>query len=172
MIKSQKVKPRITPGTIKSLKTSLQRAITDEKIRKKIKISLQISGGFASQAYYFIFSTSGFEKVECEINDSISGLRSSSKPSTMKSNDIESMLKTILESGVLELPKEPPRFLPDTLVGRLEISDGESVFRYFYIADKEQAKTQHRVPPEALAKTAEHILRLGSKFTGKKIIKP
>lgn len=172
MVKSQKVKPRITPGTVKSLKTSLERAIIDEKIRKKIKIILQISGGLASQAYYFKFSTSGFEKVECEINDAISGLRSSSKPSTMKSSDIESMLKTILESGLLELPKEPPRFLPDTLVGRLEISDGENVFQYFYIADKEQAKTQQRVPPEALEKNTEHIFGFASKLTGKRIVKP
>lgn len=142
------------------------------RLEKKIGIRLRISGGLPSQAYYFNLSISDSERLECELNHARLGRKGKSKSTVLNTKDITSILKTILETKVLDLPEEPSQFLPDTLVGRLEITDGESVFRRCYIADKEQAKTQHRIPFTALKKTTDHIFQLGSKVLGVKKIKP
>ena len=73
---------------------------------------------------------------------------------------------------VVKLPQEQPLFLPDTLVGILEVSDGTNLRRLYFAADPEQAKTQGKKPPPELVQAVDAIYAIGAKLTGKRRVKP
>ena len=73
---------------------------------------------------------------------------------------------------VVKLPQEQPLFLPDTLVGILEVSDGTSLRRFYFAADPEQAKPQGRIPPPELLQAVDAIYAAGAKLTGNRRVKP
>ena len=70
------------------------------------------------------------------------------------------------------MPPEQPRFLPDTLVGKLEISDGNSRQRWYFAADPDQASVQQMQTPPAVAKAADAIYAAGGRLMGMRSVKP
>jgi len=76
------------------------------------------------------------------------------------------------ETPVVKLPQEQPLFLPDTLVGILEVSDGTSLRRFYFAADPEQAKTQGKISPPELLQAVDAIYAAGAKLTGNRRVKP
>ena len=173
MSKNHKREPQLTPTAEPSIQESLAKAIAakgDEK--KDISVSLKIAGGLPSEAYHLEFRASG-EAVQCEFECEMSGRKgTSTQAKTLKSGEVTTLLKNVLESGLLSIPQELPKFLPDTLVGILEISDGVSVYRTYFAADPEQAKTQNKPLRPELEKAVNEIYRMAAKATGVRSVKP
>jgi hypothetical protein len=96
------------------------------------------------------------------------------KSSARKLDDAQlaALIRAVLASGLLETPAEAPRFLPDTVVGILELSHGATTHRWYFAADAEQARSQGAEPPPAVAKAADAIYGVAGRLVGKRSIKP
>ena len=75
----------------------------------------------------------------------------------LQDNDIVELARRLRDSEILDLAPEQPRFLPDTLVGVLDIARGSSTFRTHFAADADQAAIQGKPVPEPVRTAAEAI---------------
>ena len=160
------------PSAPASPRETLLKAVQEPRAAEDITVALKISGGLPSQAYRFEFRASGKGDVHCEMASELTSRQAKARAQKLESNQFAALLKNLLASGVLEVPQEPPRFLPDTLVGRLEISDGKSVHRIYFAADPDQASVQDKVPRPEVKKAVDLIYSLARKVTGARAIKP
>ncbi len=125
-----------------------------------------------SQSYYFDFRVSGRGPVTCEMRCALTGREANARVENVEAAEFSALLKKLLNSRVLELVPEPPRFLPDTVVGCLEISDGETTFRAYFAADPGQVNPQTKAPPPELLRAVDAVYAAASRLTGKRALKP
>jgi len=169
MEQNKKQPPSIAPEQ-HSLSENLARAIKDEGIRRGFGVKMKVRGGIPSQGYSFDFSAAGDGTAECRFECHLSGRKGQSQKTNLAPKDMVALLRTL--ERVVKLPQEPPLFLPDTVVGILEVSDGTNLRRYYFAADPEQAKTQGKIPPSELRQAVDAIYAIGAKLTGNRRVKP
>jgi hypothetical protein len=161
-------KPRPEPiDEAESLEQKLERAARDD-VDRELRVSLLVAGGVPSQRYRFHFAADGSGRVSCELSCELSGRKAKASRRTLARKEFADLIRAIMASGVLEAPAEQPLFVPDTIVGTLELSDGRSSLRWDFAADPEQAKTQGAVPPSAVERAADEIYSLGGRLMGKR----
>ena len=161
-------KPRPEPTEeAESLERKLERAARDE-VDRELRVSLLVAGGVPSQRYRFHFAADGSGRVRCELDCDLSDRKGKAGRRTLAQKEFADLVRAIVASGVLEVSAEQPRFVPDTVVGSLELSDGRSSLRWDFAADPEQAKTQGAVPPPAVERAADEIYSLGGRLMGKR----
>jgi hypothetical protein len=169
MAPSQKKQPSITPGP-PSLDENLALALKDETVRRTVNVKLTIRGGIESQAYSFDFSAAGDGTAESRFECRPSGRKGESKKTSLAGKDFVALLGKVRRA--MQLLQEQPSFLPDTVVGILEVSDGRNVRRFYFAADPEQAKTQGKTPPPELLGAVNAIYSLSARLTGSRSVKP
>ncbi len=161
-------KPRPEPiEEDESLEEKLERATRDE-VDRELRVSLLVAGGAPSQRYRFHLAADASGRVQGELRCELSGREGKSRRRTLARKEFADLVRAIVASGVLEVPAEQPRFLPDTVVGTLELSDGRSSLRWDFAADAEQAEAQGTPPPPAVEKAVDDIYARGAKLMGKR----
>jgi hypothetical protein len=169
MAQSEKKKPSVAPGP-PSLAENLTLALKDDRVRRSFRVKLTIHGGVRGQDYSFEFLATGDGTAECRFECSLSGRKGGPEKFSHADKDFTSLLGKLQKT--LQLPHEQPQFLPDTLVGVLEVSDGVNVRRLYFAADLEQAKTQGKSPPLELLAAVDAIYSIAAKLTGKRSVRP
>jgi len=171
MAQEEKPQPSATPpGT--PLGERLSRALQDEAMRRSVSVKMTVRGGLPSKKYSFEFAARGDGIAFCRFEDQLTKRKGEGETARAPFGDKEfvSLLKKL--QPVLARPVEPPSFLPDTLIGILEISDGTEVQRIYFAADPEQAKTQNKVPAPELLQAIEAVYASGALLSGKRNVKP
>jgi hypothetical protein len=168
-MEKKKQLPSIGPEQY-SLSRNLALALKDEGIRRTFSVNMRVRGGIPSQGYSFDFSAVGDGTAECKFECSPSGRKGESKKTNLATKDVVALLRKL--ERVVSLPQEQPLFLPDTVVGILEISDGITLRRFYFAADPEQAKTQGKIPPSELLQVVNAIYAMGARLTGSRQVKP
>jgi hypothetical protein len=155
-----------------SLKERVSRGIDDETGRRSLQVKLKVRGGLPSQKYAFDFAAGGDGAATCQVEDQLRKRAGASgtKRSTLSDKEFVSLLKKV--QPALDSPVEPPSFLPDTVIGILEISDGTATRRIYFAADPEQARTQGKVPPREVLEAADAVYAAGASLLGARNIKP
>jgi hypothetical protein len=155
-----------------SLKERVSRGIDDETGRRSLQVKLKVRGGLPSQKYAFDFAAGGDGAATCQVEDQLRKRAGASgtKRSTLSDKEFVSLLKKV--QPALDSPVEPPSFLPDTVIGILEISDGSATRRIYFAADPEQARTQGKVPPREVLEAADAVYAAGASLLGTRNIKP
>ena len=172
MTNNNKSAPTGTPEEFGTPLEDLNRRLTDAETREKLTIRLHISGGMPSQAYHFDFRTAGNEVTYCELDCTLSGRQGSRESSVLEYDDFSNLLSKLQESQVLETVQENPRFLPDTVVGYLEITDGELSRRMYFAADEDQAGVQGKTVSPELQAAVEPIYQMAGKLLDMESVKP
>jgi hypothetical protein len=165
--------PKDTPEPIEepqALRSALERT-AEGKPDRSFEVSLRVAGGAPSQRYRFEFTARGTGSLATSISDDMSE-RHGKSDERLDPSEFADLARVLLRSGVLETPAETPRFLPDTLVGILDITQGTSRFRRHFAADRDQAQVQDVQPPSALVKAADAIYALGARRMNKRSVKP
>lgn len=170
MAETRKAKPEPIEEP-ESIKTALERAARTD-IDPDLRISLLVSGGAPSQRYRLDFAASGSGQVKADYRCDMSDRRGKAKARKLERAQFAALARAILASGLLETPAEVPRFVPDTVVGVLELSRGLSAQRWYFAADPEQARAQGAQPPPGLAKAADAVYAVAGRLVGKRSIKP
>ena len=165
--------PKATPDPIEepeALKRALERA-AEGKPDRRFTISMLVAGGAPSQRYRFEFAARGTgavsSRLACEPSE-----RRADADDRIEPSELADLARAVLASGVLDTPPDPPRFLPDTLVGILDITYGKSRLRRYFAADPDQAKVQNAEPPAGVAKAADAIYAFGARRMGTRSVKP
>lgn len=171
MVKQGKHEPTEQPEPIASLKASLDRALTDRAARDRISVELHIFGGLPEQAYRYDFSLLGAGEVSAAVDDA-PGRKRATADARLGEQETRELLEVVRSSGVLDVHQDPPRFLPDTVVGRLEISDGETSQVIYFAADEAQAEAQGQLPRPVLRPVLDSIYRLGGRVLDMPSVKP
>jgi hypothetical protein len=169
MAQNEKKKPSAFPAP-PSLAENLKLAVKDERVRRAFRVALTIHGGVRGQNYSFEFAATGDGDVRCAFECGLSGRKGKSEKSSLADKDFASLLGKLQKT--MQLPHDQPKFLPDTVVGVLEVSDGADMRRFYFAADPEQAKTQGKVPPAELLAAVNAIYSIGAKLTGSRSAKP
>jgi hypothetical protein len=132
------------------LRATLERAAAGD-VDERLTFDLRVSGGMPSQAYRLEHRIGGDRRARASRVDERAGRRREADRTEIEHDELAAVARQILDSGVLDVPVQPPRFLPDTVVGLIEISDGEHTFRVWFAADPDQASVQESPPrPEVL----------------------
>jgi hypothetical protein len=164
---------KATPDPIEEaepLKRALERA-AEGKPDRRLSISMLVAGGAPSQRYRFEFAARGTgavsSRLACEPSE-----RQADADDRVDPSELADLARAVLGSGVLDTPVETPRFLPDTLVGILDITYGTSRLRRYFAADPDQAQVQNAEPPAGVAKAADAIYSFGARRMGRRSVKP
>jgi hypothetical protein len=171
MAQAGKREPVEQPEPGRPLRETLEQGLKDSDVARRLSVELRVSGGMPEKAYHFHLRVAG-GRVESQIRDAATGRRAENKGATMAAAEWSALLRAIRTSRVLDVPEEPPRFLPDTLVGHLEITDGESTHVLYFAADEDQARAQNKVPPAQVRRAVNAIYRLASQLLNVPSAKP
>lgn len=153
----------------------------DEKIRAALaraaegtvdpglSISFRVAGGPPASRYRLEYRTSGTRlasgSLEC-------GLRDRHGAAPPHEVDVPSLARRLLESGVMDIPAEPPGFLPDTIVGTIEITAGDHRRRIYFAADPDQASVQTKTPPPAVLRAADALYSAAGSALSREDVRP
>ena len=140
------------------LKAALSRA-TKGEIDEDLSISFRVAGGSPKQRYRLMFEASGGRLEVCTLDCEMSDRHGLAEAHELDTKIISSLSRSLLQSELLSTTTKPPRFLPDTLVGIIEITSGNTTHRTYFAADADQAAIQDMTPPEAVLKAAEAIYK-------------
>lgn len=169
MAQDEKNQPSIAPGA-PSLSESLERAMKDGTIRPAFRVKMTVRGGVASQSYSLDFLAAGDGTAQCGFEDRRSGRKGETRKASLSDEEFVSLLGSL--RGAVRLPEEQPRFLPDTVVGILEVWYGNTVRRLYFAADPEQAKTQGRTPPPEVLRAVKAVYDACARLTGNRSVRP
>jgi hypothetical protein len=154
----------------RSLIEAVELALKDEERRRRFVVKLTVRGGLKDKKYSFDFTASGDGAAHCRLECSMTGRKGESGKATLTDTEFTGLLRKV--EPAVRLPQDQRRFLPDTLLGILEISDGTETRRIYFAADPEQAKTQDRVPPPEVMAAVNAIYAIGARLTGSRTVKP
>jgi hypothetical protein len=154
MTKDDKGRPEPLDGP-DPLRTSLMRTAEGD-VDPQLEISLRVGGGAPSQRHRFSF-TAGGGAMSSRLDSDFGDRHAAVDEERLQDNDIVELARRLRDSEILDLAPEQPRFLPDTLVGVLDIARGSSTFRTHFAADADQAAVQGKPVPEPVRTAAEAI---------------
>ena len=171
MAPEDKPRPAASPPQ-PPLSERLAAAIEDPSLRQPLSIRMTVRGGLPAKKYSFEFAASGDGAAVCRFEDRLKNREGESATANSRMTDKAFVALLTNLQPALTRPVEPPSFLPDTVIGILEISDGTSVRRIYFAADPEQARTQGKVPPPEVQQAVDAVYAAGASLTGVRNIKP
>lgn len=172
MVSNEKAEPTIGPDPGLSLENSLEVARVEPEAAEGLRVSLRISGGVPSQRYELEFEADATGEARAALRDELTERRPRSEKRWLETDQLGKLLDTIERMGLLRIAPQKPVFLPDTLVGILEISDGIEAHRSYFAADSDQAETQDRRPPEPVQAVVEEIYELAGQILEVEDVRP
>lgn len=153
------------------LKGALSRA-TKGDVDDDLSISFRVAGGVSEQHYRLVLRTMGGRLDTCTLDCTRSDCHGGANRGTIDSKTMSSLHRSLLRSEFLSTTTEPPRFLPDTLVGIIEIISGENTHSVYFAADPDQAEVQGLSTPAAVLEAAEALYKAAGKILDIKDVRP
>lgn len=173
MATESKTMPIATPQLPGRIVEGLRKAIDDPKKYPKAYIRLSASGGVHGESYDFEYRIEASGRATSRLHDELKGQRIAERAATgkaaspaqfaalAKAIDIEALLRSEPVSG---------GFTPDSVVGRLEISDGEQTATFLFQAGDEQAAGARASDP--LRRAAAAVYKAAAAHLGTDDAKP
>jgi hypothetical protein len=164
-----------TPPVPDRVVRGLQAAIADPGSRPQAYIRLRASGGVRGEAYDFEFRIDAAGRTHTHLLDELKGRRQSAPVAAdmaadpkrfatlARALDIEALMRAEAPSG---------GFPPDSVVGRLEVSDGEQTATFLFLADEQQAERARRRAPNSLHKAVDAVFRAAAATLGADDVRP
>jgi hypothetical protein len=153
------------------IRTVLARAAAGD-VDENLTIALRVSGGMPSQAYNLEYRVGGDLGARVRLDDKRTGRSRVVDGRDIARDDVATLARKLIATGVLDVPVDPPRFLPDTIVGIIEISDGGNTFRAYFAADPDQASVQDAPPRPELHRAADIIYASAGDLIGEPALGP
>ena len=153
------------------LRAAVDRAAAGE-VDESLTFDLRVAGGMPTRAYRLEHRIGGDMRARTSLVDERAGRRHEARGSDVGPDDVAEVARRIVASGVLDVPADPPSFLPDTVVGVLEISDGEHTYRAYFAADPDQASVQEVPPRPAVLEAANALYASAAGLIGEDAVEP
>jgi hypothetical protein len=170
MAKGDKGRPEPLDGP-GPLRTALMRT-ADGDVDPQLQISLRVSGGAPSQRHQFNFTVAGGGRMSSRLDSDFGNRHAAVDEERLQDNDIVELVRRLRDSEILDLAPQQPRFLPDTLVGMLDITRGPSTFRVYFAADADQAAVQGKPVPEPVRAATAAIYDMAAAWLAVESVAP
>jgi hypothetical protein len=138
---------------------------------RNFKIQLTVSGGLPAKAYYFSIQLEKNGPMVCRY-DSKLDRRKDEKSTKTDDKDVDQLISLLRKTRIFDFKQPPPRFIPDTVVGKLEIYLDDLYHVQYFVADEKQAKSQYVPTHSALADVVDWLYDKGARSLNRKTIKP
>jgi hypothetical protein len=169
MATDPKTRPSNTPVS-RPLAESFTAFVKGKNRGESLNLRLVVTGGPPAKVYRLEFAARGDGYARCQYECRLTRKEAASGDARLTTQQLRALFGKV--AAVLALPEEHPLFLPDTLIGILEASNGETVRRIYFAADAEQAKTQRKDPPAALKRLVDVIYATAATLTQQRSVKP
>jgi hypothetical protein len=164
--------PGAPPSAPGELADKVTKAIKSDKERAELHVRLNVEGGQHEERYEFRFDASGGGEVECGLTCALSKRDLAPATSKITATDFAKLLKSVDIAKLAEAAKAVPRIPPDSLVGRLQVTDGRQQVTVIFMADPEQAKAAGYEPPPEVTQIVEGIYKQAAKQLGVRNARP
>ncbi len=153
-----------TPGAIPpdsgALAEGVRAAAQDRQARERLQVWLLVEGGVKGERYELRFNASGTGVMECGLRNELAGVTYEPSVSRIGSKEFADLLSSIDVDRLVEASRVVPRIPPDSLVGRLRVTDGKQEVSVLFMADEEQAELAGHRPPRAVLELLDKIYEL------------
>lgn len=168
-----------TPKLPDRLAEGLRRAVADPKRHAGAYVKLTASGGVHGESYDFEYRIDSAGRASGRLHDEMKGVRVTdadvaSRKGAKSANAavpkrFADIVKAIDVDTLMRSDNPTSGFLPDSVVGRLEISDGAQTATFLFQADDVQALGAKAVAAEPLSRAADAVWRAAAAHLGTEV---
>lgn len=167
--------PAQAPPAASGVAEGLRAAAADPAARRGAFVRLHVFGGVHGEAYELDYRIDADGRESGQMKDDLKGRSdqtSAAKSKVVAPARFAAMLRAIDVDSLMRA--DPPRtgFPPDSVVGRLEISDGERTESFLFLANETQAVDARMATPSALSKAADVLFDAAADHFGTKEVRP
>jgi hypothetical protein len=169
---NHKAAPGGVPASLRQLDAKVRQAAAARAALPELRVSMSVTGGVAGERYDFRCDVSGDGRVACQMSCELFQREYKARPAKIPQATVVELLRKINVEEMARASESQPPIPPDSLVGRLEISDGQQTFATVFMADPEQARTAgYEIPPE-LRQLIDTIYDLAAKQMNAEHVRP
>jgi hypothetical protein len=158
-----KEQPAAAPSVPGELVKKVAEGVTDPEHARDLRVSLWVEGGAPSERYEFHFEAVGTGEAKAHMRNEITGREPAPRAIELAPSEFSDLLRTLDVRRMIRAAGQPPRIPPDSVIGKLEISDGEQRVSTVFMADAEQAKDAGYELPREVANAVDRIYDLAAR---------
>jgi hypothetical protein len=168
-------RPGGTPHVPGRVVAGLRQAMDDPASRPGAFIRLTVSGGVAGERYELVHLVDASGATTSHLRDQMTSRESRYVPDLAEEDDparFRSLAEAIDVESLLQTEHPTGGFPPDSLVGILEVSDGEQTETFTFLADDAQAERAGVVRPGPLRQAVDAVYAAAAEAMGEQDLKP
>jgi hypothetical protein len=167
--------PSGTPQVPGRLAEGLRAAMAEPQRHPEAYIRLSVSGGVHGEAYALEYRMDATGHTTGRLVDEMKGRRHEAPAPSKQAPDparFAALARSIDIESLMRADNLGGGFPPDSVVGRLEVSDGEQTASFVFLADDAQADHAGRRAPDPLRKAAAAVYQAAAAHLGTGDVKP
>ena len=175
MADQSKAAPTGTPNVPGRIVDGMRKAIANPKDHPRAFIRLTASGGTHGEKYEFEYMIDGTGNITSRMRDELKGRDCRGRPDADKQADpkrFASLAEAIRIDSLMGTERAAGGFPPDSVVGRLEISDGEQSVSFAFLADDSQAARAGFRTSESLLRAVDVVYQAAAAHLNEKDVRP
>ncbi|MGX7678867.1 hypothetical protein ACSMXN_08205 [Jatrophihabitans sp. DSM 45814] len=168
-------RPAGVPNLPGRIADGMRQAAANPGSRPRAYVQLTASGGAHSERYVFEYRVDSMGNVSSSLHDDLKDRHHEATRERKRQADPEAfrrLVDSIDVDALVRAEQAATGFPPDSLVGRLEISDGEQSTSFVFLADDVQAARAERQLNQPLRHAIDAIYRSASAHLEADDLKP
>lgn len=150
----------------------LERALANPEQAQNVRLRLEVDGGAHGERYNLWFDSAGDGTTRLSLMDEMTDRRFDADTVKLPSDSIRKLFNQVDVGAMVAYAQTHAPIPPCSLVGRLEIVNGDRILSTVFMADEEQAKTAgFRLPPR-IQQVVDSIYDLAARQMGTENIRP
>jgi len=161
-----------SPGRITE---GLRAAIADPRARPGAFIRLRVTGGVRGESYDFEYRIDAEGREAGHLRDELKGRRAEKGMADAPASDparFAALVRALDLEALMRSDTPAGGFPPDSIVGRLEVSDGEKTASFLFLADEKQARRAMRAAPAALGSAIDSLFGAAARYLNIEDVRP
>jgi hypothetical protein len=166
--------PAGVPRLPERLADGLRDAAANPDNRPSAYVRLIVTGGVHGERYDFEFMADAAGNVQSHLHDELRprDVRDTPAQAGADRDRFRQLVEAIDVDAIVRADRPTAGFPPDSVVGILEVSDGEQVERFPFLADEAKATRIQAAPPEPLLRAVDAVYSTAAAYLAVDDLKP
>lgn len=174
MTDQPKTGPAGVPRLPERLAYGLREAAASPASRPEAYIRLTVAGGVGGERYDFEFMADAAGNVLSRLRDELRTRDVRATPEQRRTDlgRFRQLVESIDVAAIVRAGRPTGGFPPDSVVGFLEVSDGEQVESFPFLADQAQAARAQALAPDPLVRAVDAVYSAAAAYLGVDDLRP